>query len=140
MSGYASTTRKGHPVANRSGGVWVHRMVLYDSIGPGPHPCHWCDAPVDWGEGLTADHLNWDRRDNRPCNLVPSCMSCNSTRFRTRDDRGINNPNGAKLSPEKVLAVRNSTRTNVVLGEEYGVHENTIGKVKRRILWAWVPD
>lgn len=81
---YVSVYRPGHPLA-RSGKVYEHRAALYDHIGPGPHPCHWCTAPVDWvAKGqpgcLQVDHLNNDGRDNRLDNLVPCCQSCNSAR------------------------------------------------------------
>lgn len=84
-----------HPLAtmasrNRSGNLvklGEHRIVLYEKIGPGTHPCHWCKRPVRWapGEGpggdrLSCDHLNSDRKDNRPENLVPSCHGCNALR------------------------------------------------------------
>lgn len=75
----------------------THRVVLYDKIGPGPHPCHWCGKPVDWttnrngGIGqLVADHVNDDRGDNRPENIVPSCRGCNGQRsHRVEDDESF---------------------------------------------------
>lgn len=66
--------------------IMEHRLVLFDSIGPGSHPCNWCDQIVDWGMppktlgSLVVDHLNWDRADNNPDNLVPSCERCNTLR------------------------------------------------------------
>lgn len=69
------------------GRVWEHRWVLYEKIGPGPHPCHWCGAMVNWGFGtgpgvLTVDHLDNVGTNNVPENLVPSCHTCNCTRQR----------------------------------------------------------
>jgi hypothetical protein len=82
---YARTYAPQHPLANKNGSVYTHRMVLFDEIGVGPHACHWCDALVEWvGKGepheLQPDHLNNDGSDNRPENLVPSCRDCNATR------------------------------------------------------------
>lgn len=82
---YRSIMAPTHPLAPPSGRVYVHRIVLFDSIGPGPHACRWCGVEVDWkprGEdgALVADHLNGVKDDNRPENLVPSCVSCNNTR------------------------------------------------------------
>jgi|WetSurMetagenome_2_1015567.scaffolds.fasta_scaffold178324_2 hypothetical protein len=74
-----------HPLACADGHVPIHTDVLYRKLGPGPHPCHWCGKLVNWkklsGEiqypMLHADHLNDQRKDNRPENLVPSCVHCN---------------------------------------------------------------
>lgn len=87
----------GHPVAPTSGIATVSRLVLYDKIGPGPHPCHWCGAEVAWIVGggpatpgyLLADHLDWDDQNDAPENLVPSCNHCNAHRTRDGDRRRI---------------------------------------------------
>ena len=91
---YRRSYRPGHPVADKNGGGWEHRFVLYDAIGAGPHPCHWCKSPVDWvakGEPgcLQVDHLNHIGDDNRPENLVPSCGPCNSARGMARRHRAL---------------------------------------------------
>lgn len=75
----------GHPLAPGSGRVYVHRAVLYDKIGPGTHPCHWCGKAVRWTVGkapdmLTVDHLDGHGDHNDPANLVPACHKCNSAR------------------------------------------------------------
>jgi 5-methylcytosine-specific restriction endonuclease McrA len=74
-----------HPLRNKYGQVYVHRQVLYDTIGPGPHECHWCGALVNWAakgapDELQPDHVNGLGDDNRPENLVPACRACNTTR------------------------------------------------------------
>lgn len=85
----------GHPLAPPSGTVAVCRLVLYEMIGPGSHPCHWCGNLVTWmpGKGvapdaLIADHLDWDQSNDSPENLVPSCNACNAHRT-PRGDRQI---------------------------------------------------
>lgn len=76
----------GHALAKGSGRLWEHQVVLYDAIGAGSHPCHWCGTTVRWEadkgqpDRLTVDHLNGLGDDNRLANLVPSCPSCNSGR------------------------------------------------------------
>lgn len=79
---YMTEKRPGHPVAHADGRVRVHRAVLYDKIGPGPHPCHWCGSSVDWYgiPELVSDHLDGDTWNNDPGNLVPSCNGCNAVR------------------------------------------------------------
>ena len=75
----------------RKAGKYVHRVILLESIGPGTHPCHWCGRLVDWDaprnarNSLLVDHLDQDRENNDPSNLVPSCQMCNSSR---RQDAG----------------------------------------------------
>lgn len=76
------TGQQDHPLAGSTGRVFEHRKVLYDSIGPGPHPCHWhpqsdCGkTSLGWDE-IHVDHLNDVPNDNRLENLVVSCMRCN---------------------------------------------------------------
>lgn len=74
-----------HPLASKHGIVYVHRMVLFDAIGYGPHACHWCKRPIDWAakgdpNELQPDHLNGLGDDNALENLVPSCRGCNVAR------------------------------------------------------------
>lgn len=62
--------------------TYVHRVVLFDRIGYGPHRCHWCCIGLTWRLDLHVDHIDFNRLNNDPDNLVPSCMSCNTTRPR----------------------------------------------------------
>jgi hypothetical protein len=85
--GYRVLSAPGHPLATQLGRVFEHRKVLFDKIGPGEHPCHWCAKTVSWdrrenaGEStLIADHLDSDTLHNDPSNLVPSCWKCNVNR------------------------------------------------------------
>lgn len=86
--GYVRSHAYGHPLADSQGRVLVHRVTLYDKIGPGEHPCHWCGSFVRWDDrpvehpdsSLCVDHLDADRANNDPANLVPSCLACNSRR------------------------------------------------------------
>lgn len=87
VGSYKILRKVGHPLARTSGLVLEHRLVLYDHIGAGPHPCHWCGTSVRWdvswpkaSDGLVVDHLDRDRSHNVPANLVPSCQPCNARR------------------------------------------------------------
>lgn len=85
---YRIVVRHGHPLAMSRGRILEHRLVLYGVIGPGGHPCHHCGVIVRWeaertaADVLVADHLDFDRLNNDPGNLVPSCNPCNVTRDR----------------------------------------------------------
>lgn len=88
VHGYLIVTIPGHPLAS-SRGTFLHRAVLYDAIGPGWHPCHWCDKLVTWDitvaadpKALVVDHLDFDKLNNDRANLVSSCWSCNIARTR----------------------------------------------------------
>lgn len=71
-----------HPLADARGRVYEHRIVLFAQIGWMRVPCFWCGCGISFAEKLVPDHLNHDRQDNRPVNLVPSCNSCNAGRTR----------------------------------------------------------
>lgn len=85
---YRMMRAKGHPVAPPSGIAPVARVMLYDHLGGGWHPCHWCGRLVGWRPGvgvrdpdaLLVDHLDHDPTNDVLPNLVPSCNDCNSHR------------------------------------------------------------
>jgi hypothetical protein len=84
---YRMVRAPGHPVASKTGLTLLHRKVLFDKIGPGEHHCHWCGELVQWIAGrirkgaLIVDHLDHDKDNNSPDNLVPSCNACNAHRL-----------------------------------------------------------
>ena len=79
--GYTRISIKGREVMR-------HRLILYQRIGPGEHPCFHCGKSVTWDDShttkpdtaLLASHLDRDKKNNRPGNIVPSCNDCNSSR------------------------------------------------------------
>lgn len=77
--GYYVVISASHPLAGKGGIVREHRAILYDALGPGPHPCHWCGTSLPWPR-ICVDHLNGVRSDNRPDNLVVACNGCNGSR------------------------------------------------------------
>lgn len=90
-NGYINVYAPEHPlVANRkSGQVLEHRIVLYDTIGAGSHPCHSCGRTVSWfaesaKDRLEVDHLDGVRSNNSPENLAATCPKCNDGQSRRR--------------------------------------------------------
>lgn len=84
---------KGHPLATpgKPNDLYEHRAVFFVEHGPGPFSCHHCGAVVTWND-MHVDHLNDDKADNTPANLVASCAACNTWRakdraVKTRKDR-----------------------------------------------------
>lgn len=81
-----------HPLASKSGYISEARAVLYAKIGPGAHPCYWCQVEVLWHRDtrgqpkgvLVADHVNGDHLDDSIDNLVPACGRCNIHRNRPK--------------------------------------------------------
>jgi hypothetical protein len=92
---YTKRYQPNHPLATKDGTLYTHRAVLYDFIGPGPHPCHWCDTTVYWDHPmgdphqLQVDHLDSDGANNEPSNLVPACPPCNAGRGSARRHRTL---------------------------------------------------
>lgn len=82
--GYRVVADSSHPLAGAQGKLLEHRGVLFDAIGPGPHPCHWCGKSLDWrGSAATrinVDHLDNCKTNNERANLVVACLNCNSKR------------------------------------------------------------
>lgn len=72
-----------HALSYENGVVSEHRKILYDSIGEGPHLCHWgCGKLLAWAgrDGIFVDHIDGDPSNNDLENLVPSCHQCNVRR------------------------------------------------------------
>lgn len=121
---YRTRTVKGHPIAPPGGVVGVARLNLYERIGEGPHPCNWCNTPVNWNPGhpyeidtMNVDHLDWDTANDDPSNLVPSCRTCNGHRRKEGDSRTIQPGDLTMIwSGSRTRAVR---RTCVICGAEF---------------------
>lgn len=93
--------------------VYSHRVVLYESIGPGEHACHWCGIVVGWDKSdgvaaLVPDHVDSEQTNNSPDNLVPACYGCNTMRSRkyrpaiANDDLFVIDKQGARTRADWV--------------------------------------
>lgn len=78
--GYIKLRQPGHPLADPQGYIYEHRAVAYRVAGPGPQPCFWCGVQLVWDRNLHIDHLDHNRGNNDPDNLVISCRRCNTSR------------------------------------------------------------
>jgi hypothetical protein len=89
---YKLVKRPGHPLAHATTHrVYEHRAVLFDQVGMGWVPCFWCGNPVKFStehpqppDALITDHLDHDRHNNAPTNVMPACNSCNCARSHWR--------------------------------------------------------
>jgi 5-methylcytosine-specific restriction endonuclease McrA len=118
-SSYRSISRPDHPLAMTSGRIYEHRMVLFDEVGEGSHPCHWCSRIVTWmlpvghPDNLQVDHLNGVRNDNRLENLVVSCPNCNVRRGMQTRSRRLRDE-GWWAKNDTIANLRNGGRMRVV--------------------------
>lgn len=82
--GYRVIKNPEHPLAVAQGKLLEHRAILFDAIGDGEHPCHWCGAILSWRGAASArinvDHIDHDKLNNELANLVASCLYCNTKR------------------------------------------------------------
>lgn len=74
-----------HLIANTQGYLLEHRRVLFDTVGAANQPCYWCGKILAWSTSdrpskLCVDHLDNDKLNNDPTNLVPCCYACNTRR------------------------------------------------------------
>jgi hypothetical protein len=58
-------------------------------------------------------------------------------RGRNRDQRGGKN-NKAKLTEDKVLAIRDDDRIQLEIARDYGVSQQTVSDIKRKRIWSWL--
>lgn len=97
---YRHVAKPGHPLANRDGRVYVHRLALYEKVGPDPQQCFHCGKRIVWlvpdpvrndSRLVFTDHLDGDTGNNSPENLVPACFRCNSARGQTARHKALVN-------------------------------------------------
>jgi pimeloyl-CoA synthetase len=82
------------------------------------------DTAETWQEGLTIDRYPNNTGDYEPTNF----------RWATMKEQQQNRTN-TKLTPEIVKDIRNSKRMAKDICIQYGVHEETIRKIRKNIRW-----
>jgi hypothetical protein len=76
---YFTVKLPSHPLANKRGEVLEHRVIVYSKYGESLPDCYWCGTGINW-KTCNVDHLDDNKKNNHPDNLVPSCHKCNATR------------------------------------------------------------
>lgn len=77
--GYVRVKRSTHPLVNKGGWMYEHREVAYDTNNGVCPTCFWCNVDLKWGY-THIDHLDDNKINNKPENLVVSCPKCNRIR------------------------------------------------------------
>lgn len=117
----------GYPRVNLSVGgiqrsIEVHLMVAEVFLGPRPE------------EGMVVNHKNGVKTDNRPENLEWVTQSENQLHaLRT----GLH-VHHSKITVEQVRAIRRSTLSHGKIAKKYGLHRQSVIKIRRRERWATV--
>ena len=78
-AGYIWLREPNHPLSDSRGLVYEHRFVFHKHNGDGPFKCHWCGVDIRWDD-MDVDHLDDNKANNDPSNLVSSCHKCNTKR------------------------------------------------------------
>jgi hypothetical protein len=103
----------------------AHRLSLEMALGR------------ELSSGLLACHSCRNRDCVNPAHLregTPSENNADRIRDGT-DDRGSKSKT-SKLTEDQVLAIKADTRSQVVIANEYGVHQTTIGQIKLGRAWG----
>jgi hypothetical protein len=106
----------------------AHRLAWELKHGPIPNGmvvCHSCDVPAC----VNVDHLWLGTHDDN--------MEDKARKGRAYRMQGIDHPL-AKLTPERVRAIRADSRPHAAIAAQYGVDRSLIYLVKRRKAWAHV--
>ncbi len=103
---------------------YLHRVVLRSFRGEPPH-------------GHNADHVNFNKSDNRLANL--RWLPAKDNRGRGYDQRGFNN-HQAKLTPKQVRKIRTLYSTGRYTQKQlkllFGVGQATVNGIVRHLTWT----
>lgn len=99
--GYDLIKARGHRLSAGGARAYAHRVAFYEANGEGPFKCHWCAAPVTWAD-MHVDHLDDNKTNNDPRNLVASCPVCNMQRGHDKVVRTHREKTGLEFRGEKL--------------------------------------
>lgn len=106
----------------------AHRLaweLFRGGISEGMCICHRCDNP----SCVNPEHLfEGTRRDNAADRARKGRSSKGEGRY------------NARLTPEKVLAVRSDEGSDTAVAQRHGITRGHVWKIKQRRLWGHVPD
>jgi len=121
-NGYIKLYLPDHPLADSQGGVFEHRVVMWNATDGVCEKCELCGNPETW-ETCHVDHRNDIRTDNDPPNLRILCRGCNVMRGHTATSMG-----------SFLLTVNGVTMTSFAWSRQPGVRVNarTIRDRRRR--------
>ena len=117
--GYIVRYAPSHPLSDKQGKVFEHRMVFYDINGPAAMSCYWCKKRLEWSD-THIDHLNDVKFDNRPSNLVSSCPVCNQARGRDKMKQSMREKYG------RMLVYKDMTMSCNRLAKHVGINRTTL--------------
>lgn len=118
-----------HPVGTvgQQSRVYEHRAVYHAEHGEGPFSCNWCGVEVTW-QTMHVDHVDDDKANNDPSNLVASCPTCNQGRGKVKQRRNLRQ----RVSPK--ITWRGRTQTVCDWADEIGL---TASALKQRLRAGW---
>lgn len=104
----------------------IHQLVAKAFLGSAP-------------AGMVVCHNDGDPGNNRLENLRydTQASNCRDTVAHGRSTRGESNPR-AKLTAQKVRAIRADTRQARAIADDYGLHRAYVYALKSRRAWAWL--
>ncbi|MFC5353542.1 HNH endonuclease [Azospirillum himalayense] len=129
--GYIVEYHPGHPLATAGSSKYVyqHRRVYHDHHGDGPFCCHHCGITVTWDD-MHVDHLDDDRANNDPGNLVASCPTCNQA-------RGVAKMRAKMRLRGLQVTAFGRTRCITEWAADIGISRQSL---KRRLAEGWSPE
>ena len=99
----------------------------------GPPPFEGAQAAHSCGRGMKGciapRHLSWKTCRENEADKVRHGTSNRGERCGT-----------VKLTEEQVRSIREDTRLQRVIAEEYGLVQQTVSDIKRRKNWRWLPE